>query len=60
MVINFMQLPWVGMWIKFSKFFCIKKLKARCIGKKRVLFKDKYFAGKESSYKDIKKRLLAE
>lgn len=48
------------MWIKFSKFFCIKGFRAIYIGKKRVLFKDKYFAGKESSYKDIKKRLLAE
>lgn len=48
------------MWIKFSKFFCIKRFRARYIEKKRILFKDKYFAGKESSYKDIKKRLLAE
>ena len=48
------------MCIKFSKLFCLKKLRARYIGKNRVLFKDKYFAGRESSYKDIKKRLLAE
>ncbi len=48
------------MWIKFNKFFWIKGVSAIYVGKKRILFKDKYFAGKESSYKEIKKRLLAE
>lgn len=50
------------MWTKFIKLFYIKRFRLKYIdiGRKRVLFKEKYLAGKESTYKDIKRRLLAE